>query len=267
MGCTTVVDPEQGRGAEPGAADGSSVNGVTVVTRVARLTNAQYDSTVAALLGTTDKVASSFAPDASEGYAFDNSINLRVDGRLGPQYRAAAEELAERAAADPGFAAKFVPCAEGSAGCSDSLIAELGKRAFRRPLTDAERARFATLFARGAELVGSGDAFRDGVRLVVEALLHKTILDNSAILYANELSDGKAHSYIDLPFIIAGSAGGHFQQGQYVRLAQPGDSKSAPHNRLLTTLVNALGVSLDRFGTLDEAAQTMQSGQYEALLA
>jgi Protein of unknown function (DUF1552) len=95
----------------------------------------------------------------------------------------------------------------------------------------------------------------------------KTILDNSAILYANELSDGKLHSFLDLPFIIAGSAGGYFKQGEYVKLAEPGDNKVAPHNRLLTTLVNAMGVPLDRFGTTDPAAQTAQSGQYEALLA
>jgi hypothetical protein len=95
----------------------------------------------------------------------------------------------------------------------------------------------------------------------------KTILDNSAILYANELADGKGHSFMDLPFVIAGSAGGYFQQGQYIKLAEPGDTKAAPHNRLLTTLVNAMGVPLDRFGTTDQAAQTMQSGQYESLLA
>ncbi len=95
----------------------------------------------------------------------------------------------------------------------------------------------------------------------------RTILDNSAILYANELSDGKDHSYMDLPFIIAGSAGGYLKPGQYVKLAEPKDNRTAPHNRLLTTLVNAMGVPLDRFGTTDEAAQTMQPGQYEALLA
>lgn len=172
-------------GANPGnGGSAASVAGVPAVTRVARLTHAQYDSTVSALLGLTDKVASSFAPDASEGYAFDNGINLRVDGRLGPQYRAAAEELAEKVAADGGFVARFVSCAEGSAGCSDQLIAELGKRAFRRPLTDAEKTRFAALFARGAELVGSGNAFRDGVRMVVEALLQ-----SPQFLYRTELSD------------------------------------------------------------------------------
>lgn len=171
-------------GGGSGAGGSASTQNVPVVTRVARLTHAQYDASVGTLLGVTDKLASSFAPDASEGYAFDNSINLRVDGRLGPQYRTAAEELAEKVAADAAFLARVVPCAEQSAGCSEQFIAELGKRAFRRPLNDAEKARFAGLFARGAELVGSGNAFRDGVRLVVEALLQ-----SPQFLYRSELSN------------------------------------------------------------------------------
>lgn len=166
-----------------GAGGGTAVvQGVPVVTRVARLTHTQYDNTVDALLGITDRPAASFAPDASDGYAFDNGIDLHVDGRLGPQYRASAEELAEKIAADSAFLSRVVSCTEQTAGCSDQFIAELGKRAFRRPLTEAEKTRFAALFARGAELVASGNAFRDGVRLVVEALLQ-----SPQFLYRTEL--------------------------------------------------------------------------------
>jgi hypothetical protein len=32
------------------------------------------------------------------------------------------------------------------------------------------------------------------------------VLDNSAILYTNELSDGRLHSFMDLPYFIAVSA-------------------------------------------------------------
>ncbi len=95
----------------------------------------------------------------------------------------------------------------------------------------------------------------------------KSVLDNSAILYANELANGRLHSYMDLPFVIAGSAGGYLKQAEYVKLAEPGNTDVAPHNRLLTTLANAAGVTLERFGTADSAAQTMQPGQYEPLLA
>jgi len=154
------------------------------VTRAARLTHGQYDRTVAALLGVADRPAASFAPDAQDGYAFDNSIDLRVDGRLAPQYRATAEELAQKVAGDSAFWSRFVTCSPPSAGCSEQLIAELGKRAFRRSLSDTEQARFVALFARGGELVASGDSIRDGTQLVVEALLQ-----SPQFLYRTELSN------------------------------------------------------------------------------
>jgi hypothetical protein len=99
----------------------------------------------------------------------------------------------------------------------------------------------------------------------------RTVLDNSAILYTNELSNGRAHSFMDLPYIIAGGAAGYFKQSQYVLLGDgtnlPNDDRTAPHNRLLNTLINAMGVTSDYFGVRDERAETMQGGVYEALLA
>lgn len=95
----------------------------------------------------------------------------------------------------------------------------------------------------------------------------KTVLDNSAILYSNELSDGKAHSFIDLPYILAGSAGGALRQGEYVRLAEARSDQAAPHNKLLNTLINVMGVQSDWFGLPQgEGGDTMQGGVYEALL-
>ncbi len=78
-----------GSGATAAVSDGDTA------TRVARLTHAQYDATVQDLLGIEDSLAAQFAPDALNGFAFDTSIDLEVDARLGPQYRAAAEVLAE----------------------------------------------------------------------------------------------------------------------------------------------------------------------------
>jgi hypothetical protein len=99
----------------------------------------------------------------------------------------------------------------------------------------------------------------------------RTVLDNSLIMYTNELSNGRAHSYMDLPYILAGSAGGAFRQGEYIRLGRAqnpgGDNQVAPHNRLLNTIVNAMGVQSDWFGAPQSAGPTLQGGVYEALLA
>jgi hypothetical protein len=165
-----------------GTAGGKAVGGVAPATRVARLTHEQYRNTVGELLGATEDPTDAFAPDALNGFDFDTSADFRVDTRLGPQYRAVAEELAGLTVSDAAMFARVVPCDAAAAGCADAFIASFGERAFRRPLTEAETARFRALFEQGAALVASGDAFRDGVRVVVEAALQ-----SPKFLYRTEL--------------------------------------------------------------------------------
>jgi len=91
-------------------------------------------------------------------------------------------------------------------------------------------------------------------------------------MYTNELSDGRAHSFMDLPYILAGSAGGYFKQGQYLLLGAASNTKSddkvAPHNKLLNTIVNAMGIPSDWFGAAEgSGGTTMKGGVYDALLA
>ena len=181
-----------GSGNASGSAGGPT-SGVAPITRVARLTHVQYQNTVEELFGITDSVTDAFAPDAANGFAFSTSVDYRVDGRLGGQYRTAAEELAARVAAEQAIYSRVVPCTATDAACQASFISSFGERAFRRPLVADEVTRFTALFAQGATLVGSGDAFRDGVRLVVEAMLQ-----SPQFLYRSELSNTVADGLIAL---------------------------------------------------------------------
>jgi hypothetical protein len=99
-----------------------------------------------------------------------------------------------------------------------------------------------------------------------------TVLDNSAVVWMNELSDGKAHSFNNMPVIIAGSAGGYLKQGVSVNLSSSGNveaTSGSPHNKLLTTLLNAVGAKnaqgqpFTSFGDLTYG----QSGEYAQLKA
>ena len=163
-------------------------SGTSSLTRVARLTHIQYENSVHELLGISDPLAADFAPDAFNGFAFDTSVDHRVDARLGPQYRKLAEELAERAVTDEAIYARIVGCSET---CADAFIASFLSRAFRRPAAAEEVTRFRRLFDRGGELVGSGNAFRDGVRLVVEAALQSPQFIYRTELNATTGSDGR----------------------------------------------------------------------------
>lgn len=143
---------------------------VALDTRLARLTHTQYLRTVRDLLG-LGELDASFAPDALNGFAFDTSQSFRVDARLGPQYRAMAERLADQVVTDEALLGRVVACDRAAATCADQFIASFGERAFRRPLAPEEAAAFRQLFDAGGELVQSGDPFRDGVRLALEGFL------------------------------------------------------------------------------------------------
>jgi len=174
----------KGGGTSAGTGGASAVSGVLPITRVARLTHQQYQNTVNDLFGIDDDSSAAFAPDALDGLDFDTSVDFRVDTRLGPQYRAAAEALAQKAVSDDAVFGRIVTCDTAATTCEGAFITSFGQKAFRRPLTAAETARFTTLFEQGPALVASGSDFKDGVSLVVEAMLQ-----SPQFLYRTELSN------------------------------------------------------------------------------
>jgi hypothetical protein len=154
-----------------------------VETRIARLTHIQYLHTVQDLFGFSDSLDLAFAPDALNGFSFDTSSDFRVDARLGPQYRAMAERLADRAVTDDALRGRLVSCDPAAPDCVDQFLTAFGERAFRRPLAPEELDSFRQLFALGGELVASGDVFRDGMRVAIEAFLQ-----SPQFLYQTEAS-------------------------------------------------------------------------------
>lgn len=73
-----------------------------------------------------------------------------------------------------------------------------------------------------------------------------TLLDNTSVVWMNNLSDGKAHHFMDMPYVMFGSCGGYFRTGQYIKVTAQENTMNdvdAPHNKLLTTIANACGVT------------------------
>ncbi len=70
-----------------------------------------------------------------------------------------------------------------------------------------------------------------------------TMLDNSLVLWCNELSRGNAHSHPDMPFVLAGGAGGRLKTGRYLKFAG-----TVPHNNLLVSILNAFDIPATTFG-------------------
>lgn len=70
-----------------------------------------------------------------------------------------------------------------------------------------------------------------------------TMLDNTVVVMMSELAKGSSHSHRDVPFLLAGGAGGAIAGNRYLRF--PGNT---PHNNLLVSLMNAMGVPGTTFG-------------------
>jgi Protein of unknown function (DUF1592)/Protein of unknown function (DUF1588)/Protein of unknown function (DUF1587)/Protein of unknown function (DUF1595)/Protein of unknown function (DUF1585) len=149
-----------------------------------RLTNSQYNHTVHDLLGDETRPADRFPnEDFVNGYT-NQAEGQSISPLLAEAYGRVAERLA-RAAFSGGDPHKLIPCAP-SPTCRADFIRQFGKRAFRRPLTDTEVARYERLFASK-----SAD-FPDGARLVVETMLQSPHflfhLSTGSYAIANRLS-------------------------------------------------------------------------------
>lgn len=75
-----------------------------------------------------------------------------------------------------------------------------------------------------------------------------TLLDQSAVLCANVFGEGASHRITDLPWVLAGSCGGHFKTGQFLRWVGGKADENVSNTGLLTALCQAMGMNVDRFG-------------------
>jgi hypothetical protein len=97
---------------------------------------------------------------------------------LRESYQYAAADVALEQAADEGALARI-----DAGSNADSFIRKLGRRAYRRPLTEEEVAAYQVLYAVAADLPGDESDFEKGANLVIE-----TMLQSPHFLYRSELS-------------------------------------------------------------------------------
>jgi hypothetical protein len=160
-------------------------DGVPSSARVLRLSYEEYDRALKDLLHLPVEESVNFPAEQSGLGPYVGYGDLRVGERLLGELERSATSLAERVVGSPEAFAAVVGCEPSAAGCRDQFIDGFGLRALRRPLTAAEQTRYRAIFDRGAELVASGNAFRDGVQVTLQALLQ-----SPKLLYRIETGDG-----------------------------------------------------------------------------
>ena len=62
-----------------------------------------------------------------------------------------------------------------------------------------------------------------------------TLLDHTCVFFINEISRGNTHSHMDMPFMLAGGAGGRLATGRYIKY------EHANHTRLLSAILHTDG--------------------------
>jgi hypothetical protein len=75
-----------------------------------------------------------------------------------------------------------------------------------------------------------------------------SLLDNTLIVWTNELGKGNSHTLDNIPFVLVGNGMG-FRMGRSLEYAK------VPHNRLHLSLAHGMGHHIDRFGNPDFCGQ------------
>ena len=89
-----------------------------------------------------------------------------------------------------------------------------------------------------------------------------SLLDDSVVVWTNDLANGPPHSYSNVPWVIAGGAGGYLKTGQYI------DAGNVTHNKLLNTLINAVGIRNSGGSTYDSFGDpSLAKGVIPAMIA
>ena len=187
-GCDGAIgDSAGGRAGDPGGPAGEpsapvcgrSVCGATgelaAGTAFPRLTHIQWENTVADFLRLDGSpgLSGSFEPDTRVSFFDNNGRALRVSSDLWSNYQAAAETLAETIATDGVALDRLLPSdlPADAMERARTVVADLGRRAYRRPLSNEEIDAHVALFDQGASHFPEMSAFDAGVRLLLEALL------------------------------------------------------------------------------------------------
>ena len=154
------------------------LDGHPLYTRVQRLTNRQWEHAVTDVLRFSEVhgLSKSFARPPFDESEFDNNERALFVGQQNfLDFEAGAEAAAALATGSPAALAAMYD-GDDAAG----FVATLGRRAFRRPLTGLEQAKYEQVFALGERIYGAG--FANGAALVVRA-----IFQSPHFLYRTEL--------------------------------------------------------------------------------
>jgi len=156
--------------------DGDAQEAPSPSVRMMRLTHREWGNTVQDLLGIQEVaplLALLRADPNQAGFVFDNNYeSLSVDEALWNGYRIAAAAAAAAVLDDAALKdALFPPSAEPLEDRVATFIESFGASAFRRPLSDTERATYIARFAEAAAYYPDTDPTDAGIGFTIDSVL------------------------------------------------------------------------------------------------
>lgn len=160
-----------------------------VAAQLRMLTRVEYRNTVRDLIGIELDITTIPVEPRVLGFA-NNAAAMAVTSRHLDAYLTLAEDTIERALTERRD--RLLSCDPADAGCPRAFVADFGKRAFRRPLTDDEITDYTAVF--------SGVDFDEGMRIAATAMLV-----SPAFLYRSEIGEGGGDIRTLTPHEVASS--------------------------------------------------------------
>jgi hypothetical protein len=163
--------------------------------RLVRLNTKQWENSVQDLLRLSAPLgySSAFVQESLQTSFDTNGSVLEIDTNQWAGYKRAALQVASKVSRDAQLILVVAPAASDPTTRASGFIKTFGQRVFRRPFSDADVKRYTDLFNQGATLIGSGDAFADGVEIVLRAFFQ-----SPNFLYRIETSDTVKNGMIPL---------------------------------------------------------------------
>lgn len=180
-----VLVPGPGGGAvvDPGVS-GAAAALTLPNARMRKLTLEQYRNSVSDVLGAGIVVPSDLEPDtAQNGFYAVAASNATISPAAAEKLERSAYDVAAQALA-PAHRASLVPCQPtgvSDAACARAFVTSVGRRAFRRPLTELELTRYTTIASTSATTLGD---FHAGLEFALAGLLQ-----SPQFLFRSELGE------------------------------------------------------------------------------
>lgn len=168
-GGNNVVPPSGSGGGTPSTGSNFDLTGTPNYHRFVRLTNEQWLNSVkdVLMLPALPNTGVEFqAPVSGQTDFNNNELVLDVTSRVWSDVQVASETIATQVTSDAAALSRAYSGTDAA-----GFISTIGRRAYRRPLTTAEKSTYMTLFNSGANLTGTRTAFAKGASLVIRAML------------------------------------------------------------------------------------------------